>query len=431
MFLFLPNAHHMAWQRLPHMLLRRSLHARAEPFSRVSQIFQPIQATKKLSGRGDEVVSRSFELLTAAGYIHQSSGGVFHILPLCQRVLDKMVSAVHQEMAAIGAGQLTMPTLVRDTLWKQTGRAEQMGAELMTVEDRSGHRFVLSPTHEEAVTQLVGAVSPVSSRQLPLRLYQVTAKFRDEKRARFGLLRCKEFLMKDLYTFDATEEAARASYREVVQAYTALFLRLGIPAVRVRGDSGLMGGRLSHEFHVLAPVGEDRVLVQPECEQPDCPASVNLEVLRDQRETAPGARAELCQACGRELHDRTGIEVAHTFLLGQLYSEVFGACCSGPGEARVPLHMGCYGIGLSRLLAAVVEARSADGAGLSWPAQLAPYKLCVVTPKVRGQRPGRGRGVGALQVVRRHAQEGQPGGGSRRLGAALARATLPTPAPRR
>ncbi|XP_043245628.1 probable proline--tRNA ligase, mitochondrial isoform X1 [Amphibalanus amphitrite] len=381
----------------PFVVAKRELHEHVF-CQRMSRFFQPIHAAKQPSVKDGDGVSKGFELLSTAGYIRQSSGGVFHILPLCQRVLDKLTRVVRQQMASVDACQLTLPTLVRDTLWKQTGRMDKMGGELMTVEDRAGHGFVLSPTHEEAVTALVGSVSPISGRQLPLRLYQITAKFRDEMRPRFGLLRCKEFLMKDLYTFDSSEAAAMDTYRAVGRAYSGLFKRLGVPVVRVRGDSGVMGGGVSHEYHVLAPVGEDRLLVRPDCRQDECPAAVNLEVVRPERETAPGeAGMDTCQACGHPLQERTGIEVGHTFVLGQLYSETLGAFTVTDSDGRVPLHMGCYGIGLTRLLAAVVESRAQPGQPISWPAALAPFTLCVITPKA-GSREEAAR-TWALQML--------------------------------
>ena len=201
---------------------------------------------------------------------------------------------------------------------------------------------VLSPTHEEAATEILRSLPVTSDRDLPIKLYQIGTKFRDEMRPKFGLIRANEFTMKDLYTFDKDQESAEETYSQVTAAYHNIFSRLGVPWVRVAGEAGAMGGSVSHEYHFPAPIGQDTLLV---CDT--CGAGTNKELAADL------ACADTC--CSRQVRERRGIEVGHTFLLGTRYSKPFKANFRSDSGSNMPLHMGCYGIGVSRVLAAAVE----------------------------------------------------------------------------
>ncbi|NWS04698.1 SYPM protein, partial [Motacilla alba] len=229
----------------------------------------------------------------------------------------------------------------------------------------------LGPTHEELVTALVASQSGLSYKQLPLRLYQVTRKFRDEPKPRFGLLRSREFYMKDMYTFDSSEEAARRTYEQVCAAYCGLFARLGLPFVKVRAATGSIGGSMSHEFQLPADVGEDRLLLCPQGH-----FAANVETLNGEQTS--------CPTCGEKLTETKGIEVGHTFYLGTKYSSVANAVFSSAENKPRLAEMGCYGLGVTRILAASIEVLSSEDS-IRWPSLIAPYQLCFIPPK-RGSK---------------------------------------------
>lgn len=264
-----------------------------------------------------------------------------------------------------------MPTLTPSSSWTLTNRLGSMGKEIIQVKDRLGHDLVLSPTHEEAVTSLVASMSSeLSHKSLPLKLYQVSSKFRDEMKPRLGLMRSREFIMKDMYTFDLTKEDAEETYQLVRSCYRTIFQALGVPVHEVQGDCGSIGGSKSHELHYLADIGEDSILVCPKCNKGKNVSVDSLPSMDD------------CQVClGQErLVPKSGIEVAHLFLLGDKYSKAFKATVSGPDAKSELLQMGCYGIGVSRLIAAATEVMS-DGNQLRWPKAIVPYSVAVLGPK--------------------------------------------------
>ncbi|NXI58480.1 SYPM protein, partial [Chloroceryle aenea] len=248
-----------------------------------------------------------------------------------------------------------------------SGRWDRMGPELFRLVDRHSKGYCLGPTHEEAVTELVASQVNLSYRQLPLRLYQITRKFRDEPKPRFGLLRSREFYMKDMYTFDASEEAARQTYDLVCDAYRSLFDRLGLPFVKVRAATGSIGGTVSHEFQLPADIGEDRLVL--------CPGghfAANVETLNEEQTS--------CPTCGEKLTQTKGIEVGHTFYLGTKYSSVSNAVFYSPENKPQLAEMGCYGLGVTRILAASIEVLSTEDS-IRWPSLIAPYQLCFIPPK--------------------------------------------------
>lgn len=352
--------------------LRHGAPGRARRLLR-SQLFQPLslQGEAAEEGRGAEPSCRSHRLMLQAGLIHAASPGCYSYLPPTVRAMEKLIRVMDEEMQAVGGQKVLMPSLSPAELWRASGRWDGMGPELFRLRDRHGKGYCLGPTHEEAVTELVAAQSNLSYRQLPLRLYQVSRKFRDEPRPRLGLLRSREFHMKDMYTFDASPQAARHTYDLLCAAYCSLFGRLRLPCVRVQAAAGSIGGTVSHEFQLPAEVGEDRLLLCP-----DGHFAANVETLSEEQTS--------CPTCGEKLSQTRGIEVGHTFYLGTKYSSVCNAVfCSSDNKPQLA-EMGCYGLGVTRILAASIEVLSTEDS-IRWPSLIAPYQLCFIPPK-RGSK---------------------------------------------
>ncbi|KAK7193469.1 prolyl-tRNA synthetase [Paraphaeosphaeria sporulosa] len=447
---------------------------------RLSKFWAP---TGGISPQDDD----SHALLLKGGFLRQAHSGVFHLLPLGLRVQNKLESLIDKHMSSIGASKVSLSHISTEELWKQTGRYSS-NSELLRINDRRESGFLLAPTHEEEITALVANMVH-SYKDLPLRLYQTGRKYRDEKRPRQGLLRAKEFMMKDLYTFDSSHETALKTYDEVRQAYTNLFNELKLPYLVADADSGNMGGKLSHEYHFVSPKGEDNVwscsscnyvaneeLVEKPTPQTDldaiaAPAEpspplvftgismdrktavriviarpsdmpteaqppwdtissvVNLHAVKrvypdldtgiepatlakllpatetqqtlyspslattpTTNEAPASAEADIsltrpgdpCPRCPTgHLAVQKAIEVAHTFHLGTRYSAPLSALVAVPhATQKEAIHMGCHGIGVSRLLGAIAS-QLADSAGLNWPRAVAPFEVVVVTaPKV-------------------------------------------------
>ncbi|NXP52503.1 SYPM protein, partial [Heliornis fulica] len=337
----------------------------------LSQLFQPLNLEPSGEARWEggpaEPSCRSQRLMLQAGLVRPSSPGCFIYLPPTVRAMEKLVRVMDEEMQAVGGQKLNMPSLSSAELWRASGRWDGMGPELFRLEDRHSKDYCLAPTHEEVVTELVAAQGNLSYRQLPLLLYQITRKFRDEPKPRFGLLRGREFYMKDMYSFDASEEAAKETYSLVCDAYCRLFDRLDLPIVKVQAATGSIGGTMSHEFQLPADVGEDRLLL--------CPAghfATNVEMVNGEQTS--------CPTCGEKLTQTKGIEVGHTFYLGTKYSSVFNAVFYSPENKLQLAEMGCYGLGVSRILAASIEVLSTEDS-IRWPSLIAPYQLCFIPPK--------------------------------------------------
>ena len=335
---------------------------------RLSKFWVPTAGT---FSKGDKD-RHAHSLLLRAGFIHPRQAGIFHYLPLGQRVLDRTEARLDQRMQNLGASKVSLSTFSPESLWSESGRLANGGGELFRLEDRKGTKLLLSPTHEEEITALVR--SKVSSyRDLPLRLYQVSRKYRDERRPRQGLLRSREFLMKDLYTFDTSVEAAMETYHAVRAAYDAFFSELRVPFAVVEADSGSIGGDLSHEYHVLSSEGEDDLFA---CDS--CGYGTNAERIPNGASSADMP----CPKCGEVVQARKAIELGHAFLLGTKYSQPMNAMIQVPvqGSDRPAsrfLEMGCYGIGVSRILAAMATVL-ADDIGLNWPRVIAPFDVIVV-----------------------------------------------------
>jgi len=321
---------------------------------RISKLFGKTQ--RDVPAEADTI---SHQLLLRTGMISQVAAGVYSYLPLALRALKKIENIIRDEMDKAGGQELMLPVLQPIELWQRTGRDQSFGKGLFTLSDRRERKLVMGPTHEEVITDLVSR-NVRSYRDLPLLLYQIQTKFRDEPRPRAGLLRVREFTMKDLYSFDTDEEGLARNYQKMTTAYQNIYSRCGLPVLQVEADSGAIGGKDSHEFMVIAESGEDEIIY---CDS--CKYAANVEKAR----TRAG---EACPGCGSSLSSRRGIEVGHIFKLGTFLSEKLGAFFIDPDGVSRSITMGCYGIGLGRLLAAVIE-NSYDDKGIIWPVSIAPY----------------------------------------------------------
>ena len=307
-----------------------------------------------------EAESISHKLLLRAGLIRMLMAGVYSYLPLGLKVLNNIQRIIREEMNSCGASEVLLPALQPLELWQKTGRDKDIGEVMIRFTDRRGRKICLGPTHEEVITDLVR--NHVSSyKQLPLVLYQIQTKFRDEIRPRFGLIRGCEFIMKDAYSFDKDDSSLDSNYRAMHDAYKKIFKRCGLEILTTEADSGVMGGKVSHEFMVPAPDGEDVVLSCPECRA--------ARVLKEGN--------DICAKCGAKMNKVDCIEVGHIFKLGTKYSQVLGAnFLNALGELQSVI-MGCYGIGVSRLISAIIEQNN-DLDGIIWPKEIAPYKVIIL-----------------------------------------------------
>ena len=322
-----------------------------------------------------EVVSH--RLMLRSGLIRKLSAGTYSYLPLGMRVLQKVIGIIRQEMDAAGALEVLLPALQSADLWKRSGRYSIMGQEMIRFKDRHGKEMVLGPTHEEVITQLFSGELG-SYRDLPKTLYQIQTKFRDEPRPRFGVIRSCEFIMKDAYSFDRAPEGLAKNYELMYQAYVRIFDRCGLKALPVAADTGVMGGDDSHEFMVLSASGEDTVV---RCG--GCAYAASQE--RAAKDLAPKGSTEprypkegdKCVKCGKGLTLQPAIEVGHIFQLGTKYSVGLEATFLDEDGKQKPFIMGCYGIGVTRILAAVIETHQ-DDSGIRWPVSIAPYPVVIV-----------------------------------------------------
>jgi prolyl-tRNA synthetase len=353
---------------------------------RLSRYFLPVlRETPKEA----EIVSH--QLMLRAGLIRQSSAGIYSWLPLGLRVLNKIAAIVREEQNRAGAIELLMPTIQPADIWRESGRYEAYGKEMLRIGDRHERDMLFGPTAEEVITTIVRD-SVKSYKDLPKNLYNIQWKFRDEIRPRFGVMRGREFLMKDAYSFDLTVEGARAAYNRMFVAYLRTFARMGLRSVPMAAEAGPIGGDLSHEFIILAETGESQVFCHKDLiDGAVPPADTDFD-----GDLSPIVKAWTAQyAATEEKHDAArfaaevpedkrisarGIEVGHIFFFGTKYSEPMNCRVQGPDGQLVTLQMGSYGIGVSRLVGAVIEA-SHDGAGIAWPVPVAPFEVGIVNVK--------------------------------------------------
>ncbi|MFV0424801.1 MAG: proline--tRNA ligase [Bacilli bacterium] len=325
---------------------------------------QSLEFIPTLKEVSNDAVIQSHKILLRGGYAHQTAAGVYSYLPIGYRVIKKISEITRQEHNKIGCSELYMPVLQPKTLWDQTGRWDAYGDNLMRLTDRHEREFCLGPTHEEVITDIV-KTHVKSYKKLPFGLYQIQNKFRDEFRPRFGLMRGREFIMKDLYTFHESQECLQEWYDKVSEVYSNIFTRCGLDFVRIEADNGDIGGTSSHEFMALCEIGEDTITF---CRK--CGYSANQEV-SDLFEGAP------CPKCDSEIEEAKGIELGHIFQLGTKYSEALNANINNAAGNLIPIVMGCYGIGISRITMAVLEQHSKD-AVVMWPDEIAPYDIHVI-----------------------------------------------------
>jgi len=353
---------------------------------RLSQYFLP---TLKEDPAEAQIVSH--RLMLRAGLVRQTAAGIYAWLPHGLNVLRKIEQIVREEMDRAGAVEMLMPTLQSAELWQKSGRYDGYGKEMLRITDRHDREMLYGPTNEEMVTEIfAGAVR--SYKDLPKNLYHVQWKFRDEIRPRFGVMRGREFLMKDAYSFDLDEEKARAAYYKMFVAYLRAFGRMDLKAVPMAADTGPIGGDLSHEFIILAETGESEVFCHRDLVEMPAPSN-DVDYTGD-LSAIVRSRTDLYAATD-EIHDQEkfeaavpeadrlsarGIEVGHIFFFGTKYSEPLGAVVTGPDGKTVPVQMGSYGIGVSRLVGAIIEANH-DENGIVWPEAVAPYRVGLINLK--------------------------------------------------
>ena len=354
---------------------------------RLSRYFLPI-----LRDTPKEAEIVSHRLMLRAGLVRQQSAGIYSWLPMGLRVLERINAIVRQEQDRTGALELLMPTIQSAELWRESGRYDAYGKEMLRIADRHGRDMLYGPTNEEMITDIFRSYVR-SYRNLPLNLYHIQWKFRDEVRPRFGVMRSREFLMKDAYSFDIDQASARHSYNKMFLAYLRTFDRLGLKSIPMRADTGPIGGDLSHEFIILASTGESQVF----CHRDTLgfaipPADTDFDDIAAVQATVD--RWTSLYAATEEMHvpadfdaipeasqvSARGIEVGHIFYFGTKYSEAMKAEVAGPNGVNVPVHMGSYGIGPSRLAAAIIEA-SHDENGIVWPDAVAPFDVAIVNLK--------------------------------------------------
>ena len=352
---------------------------------RLSRYFMP---TLREAPSDAQIVSH--QLMLRAGMIRQEAAGIYAWLPLGLRVLKKIEQIVREEMDRAGAVEVLMPTLQLADLWRESGRYDDYGDEMLRITDRHKRDLLYGPTAEEVITEIFRAYVK-SYKDLPKNLYNIQWKFRDERRPRFGVMRGREFLMKDAYSFDLDEASARRSYNRMFIAYLNTYARLGLKAVPMKADPGPIGGDLSHEFIILADTGESQVFCHKDLVDMGPPGDVDwdgdLQPLVDQRASLYAATEEMhdeaafAQVPEDKRLSARGIEVGHIFYFGEKYSKPMNAKVAGPDGVERPVHGGSYGVGVSRLVGAIIEA-SHDEGGIIWPDAVAPFDGAIVNLRV-------------------------------------------------
>ena len=350
---------------------------------RLSRYYLPV-----LKETPAEAQIASHRLMLRAGMIRQEGAGIYAWLPLGFRVLKKIEQIVREEQDRSGAVEMLMPTIQSADLWRESGRYDAYGKEMLRITDRADREMLFGPTNEEMITEIFRA-GVRSYKDLPKMLYHIQWKFRDEIRPRFGIMRGREFLMKDAYSFDADEAGARRSYNKMFVAYLRTFARMGLKSIPMRADTGPLGGDLSHEFIILADTGESAVFCDRRLVDMDVPGKdtdfdgdlqpviarfTSLYAATDEMHNAEEFDKNVAEA---DRVSARGIEVGHIFFFGEKYSKPMKAVVAGADGAETPVQMGSYGVGVSRLVGAIIEAHH-DEAGCKWPMAVAPYHVGLV-----------------------------------------------------
>lgn len=338
----------------------------------LSQYFLPV-----LKEKPAEAQVTSHALMLRAGMIRQQASGIYSWLPLGLKVLQNIQAIVRKNMEAAGCIEVLMPCMQPAELWIESERYDAYGKEMLRITDRHDNHMLFGPTNEEMITDIFRTTIK-SYRDLPKNLYQIQWKFRDEIRPRFGVMRGREFLMKDAYSFDIDRESAVAAYDKMFEAYLKTFRDLGLSAIPVRADTGPIGGELSHEFHVIAETGESALYYDEKFDILADDLANNVALTRSLYAAADEMHDEAkCPISKDRLRCARGIEVGHIFNFGTKYSEKMGALVSNSKGEMLPVEMGSYGIGISRLAAAIIES-SNDERGIIWPQEMAPFKVSIL-----------------------------------------------------
>ena len=323
----------------------------------------------------------SHQLLVRSGMIRQTASGIYSWLPLGLKVLRKVEKIIKEEMDKAGALEVLMPTIQPAELWIESGRYEAYGKEMLRIKDRHDRDILYGPTHEEVVTDIFRK-NITSYKDLPKNLYQIHWKFRDEIRPRFGLMRGREFLMKDSYSFDLNEEDARKTYNLMYETYFKIFRKMGLKPIALRADTGAIGGDLSHEFHILADVGESAIFYDKKFDE--LSEEQEIDIAQTQQIYAMADDLHIPEKCpipADHLVSKRGIEVGQVFNFGLKYSKAMEASVMGASGEKIYPNMGSYGIGVSRVVAAAIEANH-DENGIIWPAQISPFDVILINIRV-------------------------------------------------
>ena len=321
--------------------------------------------TTKNTPKDAEIISH--KLMIRSGMVKKLASGLYTWMPLGLKVLKKIENIIREEMNRADALEILMPAVQPSELWKESGRWDKYGPELLRITDRHEREFCFGPTHEEIITDI--ARKDINSyKHLPIIYYQIQTKFRDEIRPRFGVMRAREFLMKDAYSFHENEECLNKTYKIMFEAYKNCFNKIGFEYKVVNADNGQIGGSESHEFHVIADNGEDELIFSDSSDY-----AINAELF-----TRPPKEGDACPDGSGKVKIKRGIEVGHIFKLGKNYSEAMNASISNKENKNIKMTMGCYGIGVSRIAAAAIE-QSNDEKGIIWPKSIAPYLITIIS----------------------------------------------------
>ena len=319
-----------------------------------------------------DIKTISHKLSIQAGLIRQISSGLYSWMPMGLRILKKIQNIINEEMQEIDCSEVLMPMIQSADLWRESDRYDAYGPEMLRMKDRHGKEMLFGPTHEEVATDMFRGIAR-SLKDLPTHFYQIQWKFRDEIRPRHGVMRAREFLMKDGYSFDENKEKAKETYKKVFNAYVKIFKRIGIIAIPTRADSGAIGGDLSHEFQIISKSGENKIFAEMPLEKLQ-----KLENFDDFSQTYV-ASDDYHKGTSKDYFEYNGIEIGHLFYFGTKYSESMKASVQGQNGEFFP-HMGSYGIGVSRLIGAIIES-SSDENGIIWPESVAPFKFLILNLK--------------------------------------------------
>jgi len=348
----------------------------------LSKIFLPL-----IKDLPSEAKIKSHQLMLRAGMIKQSSAGIYSWLPLGFKVMKKIENIVRQEQNNIGAQEMLMPTIQSADIWKESGRYNDYGDEMLRIKDRQGREMLYGPTNEELITEIFRS-SIKSYKSLPQMLYHIQWKFRDEIRPRFGVMRCREFYMKDAYSFDISDEEAKKSYNRMFYSYLKIFSKLGLKAIPMEADTGPIGGELSHEFIILADTGEsnvyaDKKIFDINTDKYDF-SNKSLDKMRDEFSSFYAVTDEKFNKNDFDVKVKKndqisakGIEVGHIFYFGDKYSKPLNCLVDHQEGKKVPVKMGSYGIGISRLVGALIEANSQNDV-MKWPKSVSPYDVVII-----------------------------------------------------